>query len=165
VLALAFVLLVVPAQPVFAAANNPFPATQSVSSEIEFALTGTETGWLRSGDLLFRTESNGTEWQDVTPTMNPDEALVDAYFVTSSRAFALTVSANSEGWQLNLLETADSGFSWQAQPITLPKQGVISEGTLWECVSAMAKRQKRLDPDQAGNFQQFQSWHPSQNKR
>jgi len=121
VLALAFVLLVVPAQPVFAAANNPFPATQSVSSEIEFALTGTETGWLRSGDLLFRTESNGTEWQDVTPTMNPDEALVDAYFVTSSRAFALTVSANSEGWQLNLLETADSGFSWQAQPITLPK--------------------------------------------
>ena len=120
-LALAFVLLVVPAQPVFAAANNPFPATQSVSSEIEFALTGTETGWLRSGDLLFRTESNGTEWQDVTPSLIPGEALVDAYFMNSSRAFALSVSANSEGWQLKLLETDDSGFSWQAQLATLPK--------------------------------------------
>jgi photosystem II stability/assembly factor-like uncharacterized protein len=122
-LALAFVLLVVPAQPVFAAANNPFPATQSVSSEIEFALTGTETGWLRSGDLLFRTESNGTDWQDVTPTLTPSEALVDAYFIDSSHAFALTVSANSEEWQLNLLETVDFGFSWQVQPVTLPKPG------------------------------------------
>ena len=120
-LALAFVLLFVPAQPAFAAANNPFPTTQSVSSEIEFTLTGTETGWLRSGDLLFRTESNGADWQDVTPSLTAGEALVDAYFMNSSHAFALTVSANSEGWQLKLLETDDSGFSWQAQPITLPK--------------------------------------------
>lgn len=120
-LVLAFVLLGVPVQPVFADANNPFPATQSVSSEIEFALTGTATGWLRSGDLLFRTESNGTEWQDVTPALNPGEVLVDAYFMNSSRAFALTVSANSERWQLNLLKTNDFGFSWQAQAVTLPK--------------------------------------------
>ena len=123
-LALAFMLLVIPTQSVFAAASNPFPATQSVSSEIEFALTATATGWLRFGDLLFRTESNGTEWQDVTPTLTPDEALVDAYFMNSRHAFALTVSANSERWQLNLLETDDFGFSWQVQPVTLPKPAV-----------------------------------------
>lgn len=72
-LALVFVLLVITALPVFGADTYPAQTNFSISTEMEFALTGTATGWLRSGEALYRTETNGTNWQDVTPALDQDK--------------------------------------------------------------------------------------------
>ena len=119
-LALVFALLLLPALPVFGAASEPVSQEFSLSGEIEFALTAENTGWLRSGSRLFRTESNGADWQDVTPSINQGESLVDVFFVDSNQALALTMSESDAGWQLALLRTADSGLNWQAQQVVLP---------------------------------------------
>lgn len=116
---LVFVLLMMPAQPAFAAGSDPVQSESSLTTEIEFALTGKATGWLRSGSRLFRTESNGADWRDVTPTLDQNQRLEDVYFLDSERAFALAISMDSEKWQLNLMKTMDAGASWQAQPVIL----------------------------------------------
>lgn len=120
-LALVFVLLVITALPVFGADTYPAQTNFSISTEMEFALTGTATGWLRSGEALYRTETNGTNWQDVTPALDQDKRLVEVYFLDSDHAFALAMSVSDEEWRLDLLKTVDSGFSWQAQAVNLPK--------------------------------------------
>lgn len=119
-LALVFVLLLTGASPVFGAVGTPFAPGMPFTSEMEFALTGEATGWLRSDDRLFRTQSNGSDWQDVTPSISQSESLVDVAFLDSNQALTLTVSAGPQGWQLALTKTADFGLSWQVQPVTLP---------------------------------------------
>jgi len=119
-LALVFVLLVVTALPVFGADTYPAQTNFSISTEMEFALTGKATGWLRSGGALYRTETNGANWQDVTPALDQDKRLVEVYFLDSDHAFALALSVSDEDWRLDLLKTIDAGFSWQIQPVTLP---------------------------------------------
>lgn len=119
-LALAFMLLAVAAQPVVGAGTRPIPIPSLDSAEIEFALTGTETGWLRFGDSLFYTENMGTGWQDITPPLDQSETLVDGYFLDSNQAVAISVSSSGVRWQLKLLKTGDSGLSWRAIPVILP---------------------------------------------
>lgn len=80
-LALVLTLLLVPVLPVFGVGREPTGQEFSRLGEIEFALTAESTGWIRSGSRLFRTESNGADWQDVTPALSPDENLVDASFL------------------------------------------------------------------------------------
>lgn len=120
-LALVLILLALLAQPATGSDTNLVQANQPISAEIEFSLTSEATGWLRSGSRIFRTESNGVDWQDVTPDLKQNESLLDVYFLDSIVAVTLTVSINGEEWQLNLLKTTDAGGTWQAQPITLPK--------------------------------------------
>ena len=119
-LALALMLFTLAAQPVVGAGTRPFPTPTLDSSEIKFALTSTETGWLRFGDRLFHTENMGTDWRDITPPLDQSETLVDGYFVDSSQAVTLAVSSSGVQWQLKLLKTGDSGLSWQAIPVILP---------------------------------------------
>ncbi len=119
-LALVFVILALIAQPVTGVDSGFIKTNLSISPEIKFALTGMETGWLRSGDRVFRTESNGADWQDVTPALNQNESLLDVYFLDSNNALTLIVSINGEEWRLDLLKTTNAGVNWQAQPITLP---------------------------------------------
>ncbi len=120
-LALVLILLALLAQPATGSDTDLVQANQPISAEIEFSLTSEATGWLRSGSRIFRTESNGVDWQDVTPDLKQNESLLDVYFLDSIVAVTLTVSINGEEWQLNLLKTTDAGVTWQAQPITLPK--------------------------------------------
>ena len=120
-LALVLILLALLAQPATGSDTYLVQANQPISAEIEFSLTSEATGWLRSGSRIFRTESNGVDWQDVTPDLKQNESLLDVYFLDSIVAVTLTVSINGEEWQLNLLKTTDAGVTWQAQPITLPK--------------------------------------------
>ena len=120
-LVLVFVLFAATALPVVGAGTQAFPATASDLSEIEFALTGTETGWLRFGGRLFHTENNGIAWQDVTPTPDQSETLVDVYFLNTNQAIALTVGLNGVGWKLELLKTGDSGSSWHATTVIVPE--------------------------------------------
>jgi len=94
----------------------------SNSPEIEFALTGGATGWLRSGNSVFHTVSNAVDWQDVTPVLNQNESLLDVYFLNSNDARMLVVSKNGEKWQLDLRKTTNAGATWQAQPITFPSE-------------------------------------------
>ncbi len=119
-LALVLTLLLVPVLPVFGVGREPTGQEFSRLGEIEFALTAESTGWIRSGSRLFRTESNGADWQDVTPALSPDENLVDASFLDSTQALALTMIPNVAGWQLTLLKTTDSGSTWQVQPVSMP---------------------------------------------
>jgi len=94
----------------------------SNSPKIEFALTGGATGWLRSGNRVFRTVSNAVDWQDVTPVLNQNESLLDVYFLNSNDAQMLVINNNGEEWQLNLRKTTNAGDTWQTQPITLSSQ-------------------------------------------
>jgi len=94
----------------------------SNSPEIEFALTGGATGWLRSGNRVFRTVNNAVDWQDLTPVLNQNESLLDVYFLNSNDAQMLVVSRNGEEWQLDLRKTTNAGATWQTQPITLSSQ-------------------------------------------
>lgn len=120
-LALLLILLALIAQPATGSDNDLFQTDHPLSADIEFSLTGVATGWLRSGSSIFRTESNGVDWQVVTPALKQNESLLDVYFLDSNNALTLIVSTNGEGWHLHLLKTADAGVTWQAQPITLPK--------------------------------------------
>jgi hypothetical protein len=121
-LALVFILLALIAQPATGVDSALTQTNHPISAEIEFSLTGLATGWLRSGDSIFRTENNGVDWQVVTPTLKPNEFLLDVYFLDSNNALSLIVSMSGEGWQLNLLKTTDAGVTWQTHPITLPNQ-------------------------------------------
>lgn len=121
-LALIFVLSLITPQPTAGSENSPAMPNQSISTEIEFALMGRAAGWLRFGDRLFRTETNGSDWQDVTPALEQGESLEDSFFLESNTAYALTLSASGEGWRLNLLKTIDSGVSWQDQGLGVSDQ-------------------------------------------
>jgi len=121
-LTMAFTLLGLRTQPAVGAESRLFPVTSSSSFEIEFALTGKATGWLRSDDRFFRTENNGADWQEVTPLLKESELLADVYFLDSSQAIALAVSLSGEEWQISLLKTADGGMTWQAQNLSLPRE-------------------------------------------
>lgn len=114
---LVFVLLIMAVKPVYGTGNIPLHPGPSNSDAIEFALTGEATGWLKVGNRIFRTESNGAEWREVTPLMNQDESLVDVYFSDSNRAYALILTETGEELRLDLLQTIDSGSSWQAKPV------------------------------------------------
>jgi len=119
---LVFVILALIDRPVTGVDSRLNKTNLSNSPEIEFALTGGATGWLRSGNRVFRTVSNAVDWQDVTPVLNQNESLLDVYFLNSNDARMLVVSKNGEEWQLNLRKTTNAGATWQTQPITLSSQ-------------------------------------------
>ena len=120
-MALVFALLSITAQPALGTNSTPEQPEILPSTQVQFALTGSETGWLRSDNRIFYTENNGSSWQNVSPALNESESLQDAFFLDSAHAFALALSASKEEWQLSLLKTADTGASWQAEAIDLKK--------------------------------------------
>ena len=120
-LALVFVLSLLMPRNVAGGESVIAQTTQPAFSGMEFALTSIDSGWLRFGDRVF-TGSNGTDWQEVPPSMKLGDSLADIYFIDSRKASALTVSFQREGWQLNLLKTTNSGLSWQEQALTFPDQ-------------------------------------------
>lgn len=126
-LVLLLILIAVIVQPAMGSDNSPIQTNDHFSTDIEFALTSVATGWLRSGDHIFRTESNGIEWQNVTPALKQNESQLDVAFLDSNHALALIVSINDEQWQLKLLRTADAGLTWQAQSVILPSQASYFE--------------------------------------
>jgi len=121
-MALVFMLLALIAQPATGVDNELLQTNLMNSVELEFALTDVATGWLRSGNRIFRTESNGIDWLNVTPALQQDESLLDAFFLDSNNAVTITVSINGEQWRLNLLRTINAGATWETQQITLPDQ-------------------------------------------
>ncbi len=123
-LALAFILPLLFNLPAAGTERLDPETTPPTMAEMEFALTGAASGWLRYGGSLFRTESGGETWQEVSPTLNEEERLEDAAFVDANRAVALLRSGNDADWQIRLLKTSDGGASWQAQALsfTEPEQ-------------------------------------------
>ncbi len=119
---LVFVILALIGRPVTGVDSRLNKTNLSNSPEIEFALTGGATGWLRSGNRVFRTVNNAVDWQDLTPVLNQNESLLDVYFLNSNDAQMLVVSRNGEEWQLDLRKTTNAGATWQTQPITLSSQ-------------------------------------------
>ena len=95
-MALVFALLCITAQPALGTNSAPEQLEILPSTQVQFALTGSETGWLRSDNRIFYTENNGSSWQNVSPALNESESLQDAFFLDSAHAFALALSASKE---------------------------------------------------------------------
>lgn len=121
-LIVAFSLLVTTSHPAAGATKGSFTTSGSVPFEIEFALTEESSGWLRSEDRLFFTESNGQDWQEITPHLKAGETLADVYFEDSHQAMALVVSSSEAGWEMSLLKTGDSGSTWRVQSLSFSNQ-------------------------------------------
>jgi photosystem II stability/assembly factor-like uncharacterized protein len=93
--------------------NNP-----SVAKTIPIQDTGwlsADQGWLILGDILYRTDNRGKNWQDISPG-----SVQRAYFLPSGEAWALS-SDNQE--HLSLYHSSNGGESWDIIHFPVPLNG------------------------------------------
>ncbi len=96
--------------------------------EWDFDLIGSGVGWLKLGNQLYLTENNGQSWDEISPELSESQSLEDLSFLDHNLGYALIFSPAEPNWQLRLLETRDTGKSWQSLPTDLSQSlGSLTE--------------------------------------
>jgi hypothetical protein len=93
------------------------PVVIATASVEDSGWLSTQQGWLVSGNRLYRTDSRGQSWQDVSPA--PVQL---AYFLPAGQAWAISVPSRDSTW---LYRSTNAGSNWESITIPLP------DGNLW----------------------------------
>jgi hypothetical protein len=77
-----------------------------------------EEGWVWAGRDILWTHTGGSTWEDITPGMLDDDAIMAVEFPDSANGFVMSAQASpvDETVQMRLSRTTDGGKSWTTGP-------------------------------------------------
>jgi photosystem II stability/assembly factor-like uncharacterized protein len=94
---------------------------QNTAGKIEqFELEKNGTGWARTAAVLWHTNDNGKNWQEITPPKSLDQRLSGISFIDENVGFVILANAQS----FELARTNDGGNSWTKQNLNLSAEAL-----------------------------------------
>ncbi len=81
-------------------------------------------GWTLWDSRLLWTETDGRQWRDISPAGSKGYGISAVFFLDASHGWVLLASpdARSDGSQLRIVSTSNSGLTWSDQEIKLPER-------------------------------------------
>ena len=93
---------------------DPGVQNQSSGTLQDFGVVSVTEGWVLAGNRLYRTNTNGLDWQDLTPALPPDAAIYAAQFRDASTGWLLWSHTGTDAnLVLQLTRTSDQGRNWK----------------------------------------------------
>ncbi len=98
------------------AAHNTSPSQPG--SQLHFFLLAPNQGWLHSLTQLFWTDTNGTSWRDITPTLLSNQTIQSVFFLDASQGWVVLHSALDSPLAYQIASTQDAGLTWNTTSFT-----------------------------------------------
>jgi photosystem II stability/assembly factor-like uncharacterized protein len=106
-----------PARAAAPAVVQPDPPAVDVR---DFGLLSSAEGWVLLGPDLYRTDSGGRGWRNISPVDRAGSIVIAAFFLDARRGWAVTQDAEGAGTgDYALARTLDGGATWESTPLHL----------------------------------------------